>query len=401
MHRIFWAILILFLFAALLRQNWIYFILYLVAGVWIFSHWWIRHVLKHVKAERHMLYRAFTGEHIDVRLEVRNESWLPLPWLKIVEQAPLELKDQPNYHLVTSLGGHAAVDYSYRFLCKRRGYYPIGPLLITAGDLFGFSGLNWQELDPPHVTVYPQVVTLEQLGLPSRAPFGVIGSRQRIFADPARLTGVRDYVTGDSLRHIHWKASAHEDTLLVKKFQPAIALNVTVVLDMARHSYDHVRRGIFGYSEWSVTVAASVATYITQQRQPVGLISNGRDPRAGATATAVPAQQGQGHLMNVLDLLARIELNDDTPALAPWLPRQISDLSWGGTLVVVTPQVSDELLWTLHEAYRRGASVVVLVCAPQPDMRSVRARAGQLGIRVHRTIWTDDLKQMAVRELNE
>ncbi len=395
MYRIFWAVLILFLFAALLRQDWIYYLVYLVGGVWVVSHWWIRRALNRTTARRDMLFRAFAGEYIDVRLILQNGSWLPLPWLKVLEQAPLELKDQINYHYVTSLGGHATAEYNYRFYCKRRGYFAIGPLIITSGDLFGFTGLNWQEVDPPHVTVYPRIVSLEEMGLPSSAPFGVIRSNQRMFDDPARLAGVREYATGDSLRHIHWKASAHEDTLLVKKFQPAIALNVVIALDLDRGAYDHVQRGMIGYSEWAISVAGSVAAYLTRQRQPVGLVSNGYDPRAEATASPVPAHHGQGQLMNVLDLLARVELHTEGPQLAAWLPRQITDLAWGATLIVVTPRITDELLWVLHGTHRRGSRVVILACAPQPDHREMQAKADQLGVVVHRTIWEDDLKRVA------
>jgi uncharacterized protein (DUF58 family) len=206
---------------------------------------------------------------------------------------------------------------------------------------------------------------------------------------------VREYATGDSMRHIHWKASAHEDTLLVKKFQPAIALNVMVVLDLARAAYDHVPRGVIGYSEWAISVAGSVAAYLTRQRQPVGLVSNGYDPRTGATALPVPAHHGQGQLMSVLDLLARVELQKEGPELAAWLPGQITDLAWGATLIVVTPLITHDLLWVLHGAHRRGSRVVVLACAPQSDHQVMRARADQLGIVVHRAIWEDDLKRVA------
>ena len=65
-------------------------------------------------------------------------------------------------------------------------------------------------------------------------PPGAPASPQRLFEDPARLSGVRAYAPGDSQRRIHWKASAHTDELLVKKFAPAIGLNVVVVLDMNR-----------------------------------------------------------------------------------------------------------------------------------------------------------------------
>ena len=99
--------------------------------------------------------------------------------------------------------------------------------------------------------------------------------------------------------------------------------------------------------------------------------------------------------MNVLDLLARVELHTEGPQLAAWLPSQITDLAWGATLIVVTPRITDELLWVLHGTHRRGSRVVILACAPQPDHREMQAKADQLGVVVHRTIWEDDLKRVA------
>lgn len=392
MHRIFWALLILFLFAALFRQNWIYYLVYVVAGVWVLGHWWTRRVLNQVTVDRKMLNRAFMGEKIEVRLEVENHSLLPLPWLQVQEQVPLDLKDAPNYRIVTSIGSRARATYVYQLYCKRRGYYTLGPLRLITGDLFGFTTVNWEELGSRHVTVYPQVFTLQQLGLPSRSPFGSIASAQRLFEDPARVAGVRDYVTGDSLRHVHWKASAHEDTLLVKKFQPAIALNVTVVLDLNQTAYEYTGKGMMGYSEWAISVAASMASYVTDQRQPVGLLCNGHDPMTQATARPIPTHHGAGQLMNILSLLARIEMRPTEQTLATWLPAQLAAIPWGATLILVTPLLDNATLWLLHGSYRRGSNVLALLCAPQPDYLSVRAQAKRLGVTVHRTIWEQDLE---------
>ncbi len=395
MHRIFWALLVLFLFAAFLRQDWIYYLVYVVAGVWVFSYWWVRRVLKQMTVERHMLDRAFTGEKLPVRVTIQNHSLLPLPWLQVQEQVTPDLKDQPNYRVVMSVGGHTQAVYDYQLYCKRRGYYPLGPLQLRAGDLFGFSTVNWEELGGRHVTVYPQVLPLEKLGLPSRSPFGALPSRQRLFEDPARMAGVRDYVTGDSLRYVHWKASAHEDSLLVKKFQPAIALDVTIALDLNRAGYEPVGRGIIGYSEWAITVAASLASYVVDQRQPVGLICNGHDPLAEATASPVPVHHGQGQLMNILSLLARVELDTSDATLAAWLPPRLADLAWGTTLILVTPHLNEDVLWQLHGAYRRGSNALVLICAPQADYHAMHAQAERLGVTVYRTIWEQDLDQLA------
>ena len=93
MHRIFWALLILFIFAALMRQNWIYYLVYVIGGIWVLGHWWTRRVLGKLTVERKMLDRAFMGEKITVNVEIKNGSRLPLPWLQLQEQVPLDLKD--------------------------------------------------------------------------------------------------------------------------------------------------------------------------------------------------------------------------------------------------------------------------------------------------------------------
>ncbi|NJN84155.1 MAG: DUF58 domain-containing protein [Caldilineaceae bacterium] len=186
-----------------------------------------------------------------------------------------------------TVGSRAQADFRYDLYCKRRGYYAVGPMGLNTGDLFGFVEAGWQENEPIFVTVYPQVLALPDLGLPSRSPFGILPSRQRMFEDPNRLAGVRGYETGDSLRRIHWKASAHEDTLLVKKFQPAIALNVTIVLDLNRNAYPYA--SVIGASEWAISVAASIASHFIKRRQPIGMLCNGIDSVVEQMTPAMPA----------------------------------------------------------------------------------------------------------------
>lgn len=389
MHNLFWSVLILFILASLLRLDWVYYLVYVVGGVWMVSNWGVRRSFRKLDLRRDMLYNAFLGEKIPVRLQLTNRAWLPMPWLMIEDRVPLDLKETDSYRSVLSVGSHARLNHEYMLYAKRRGYYTVGPLTLTTGDLFGFAEASWQEASPVHVTVYPEVLPLYKFGLPSRSPFGTLASRQRIFEDPNRMAGVRDYASGDSMRRIHWKASAHADSLLVKKFQPAIALNVTIVLDLNREAYPS--SGAIGASEWAIVAAASLASYVVGQRQPIGLISNGLDSVSESLTQPIPMRQGQGQLISILTALARVQLHDFGQTLAEWLPRRIADLEWGATLIVVTPQLDQNALWTLHEAYRRGSNVVVLIVTPQPNFDVMRAQGSKLGVQVHRTVWEKDL----------
>lgn len=390
MHLLFFALIILVAVAILFQLDWIYYLVYVIGGVWLFSHWWVRRSLSRVEIQRNLVRHAFPGEIITARVDLANNNWLPIPWLHLQELVPFELQDLDNYRNVLSIGSRSRATYAYTLRCTKRGYYRLGPLKLDTGDLFGFVQAGWQETEPTHFIVYPRVVSIQELGLPSRSPFGTQVSRQRIFEDPARLSGVRDYVPGDTMRTVHWKASAHADTLLVKKFQPAIALNIVVVLDLNRNAYPLLHA--MGSSEWAIVAAASVASHMIERRQPVGLLTNGLDPLANHVATPIPERNGRGHLMSILSLLARIQMHSFERTLAEWLPGKLASLEWGSTLVVVTPKLDEGALWALHQAYRRGSNVVVLVCAEDRDFKLMQVQGAKLGVKLYQIIWDRDLQ---------
>ena len=78
--------------------------------------------------------------------------------------------------------------------------------------------------------VYPKIFPIAHLGIPSLHPLGETIAERRIFEDPIRVIGVRDYNPRDSRRHIHWKATARRQELQVKVFEPTTTLKVAIFL---------------------------------------------------------------------------------------------------------------------------------------------------------------------------
>ena len=379
-------ILLLFLIAVLLRLDFVFYLVYVLFGVYVGSRWWTARGLRTVEVRRRFTDHAFLGERVTVELELRNGALLPIPWLRIHETVPLVLHAPSFVRRVTSLRPRERSSIRYELDCRRRGYYPLGPLCVTSGDLFGFAEAERREAITDHLTVYPEIIPLTRLGFPSRSPFGTIKSRQRIFEDPARVSGVRDYRGGDSLRRIHWKASARQEALLVKQYEPAISLQTAIFLNLNQREYDPRRR--IDRSEWAIVVAASIASHLVAQRQAVGLMTNGRDPVAengkGAegngdgTPLPLPPRPGRLHLMKALEVLARVEPQDAEP-FRVWIQRASLPLSWGDTVVAITPTGDEETCRALHQLCRRGLNVVLVVVEPHGQFGLIRQRARQLG----------------------
>lgn len=404
-----WLLLLLTVVALLLRVEFIIYILYVVVGIYLWSRFYTPRAVKNLVISRTYTRRAFLGETVSITLTVHNDGRLTIPWVQLSESVPPELRMEEQTQRVISLRGGATDTFGYHVRAQQRGYYQLGPLRVVSGDVFGLAQQQLGYLKPDYLTVYPRIVALSHLGLPSRLPFGTVSSHQRLFEDPARPMGARQFRSGDSLRQINWKASAHTQQLLVRTFQPAISLETFLLLDLHQGDYEHIDRH---YStEWAIVVAASLASHLIQQRQPVGLMSNGVDPlrlqeeqreydevtgrllflsastarndQAVSYMTApVRPHTGRPHLMKLLEQLARVEMANTVP-FEQWAPLATLDLSWGVTILAITSRGDVATCNTMHRLARAGYNPVLIAIEPDGNFGQVRERARRLGFRAY------------------
>jgi len=385
MRHLFVFIVFLLIIASFFRFDFFFYVLYFFFGAYFVGNLWVERALRAAAVEREYTNRAFPGEHVAVRLQVRNRGLLPLPWLQLRESVPIQLKAPNSVPAVISLWPRSRQAVDYALDCHRRGYYPLGPVELRAGDLFGMLERTVTLPSTDYMIVYPRVVPLTQLGLPARTPFGSVATRQRLYEDPSRIVGVRDYQSGDSQRHIHWKTTAARGTLQVKRFEPAISVQAQLFLNLQRDEYAVARRG--PASELAIVTAASIANYLVEKRQLVGLCSNGLDPLAESTGTLALPRQGREQLTRLLDLLARVQLGQAQP-FCELLQQANLHLTWGGTAVVITGDATEELYPRLLHMVRSGYHVVLILTDPQSPVAGIRARVKSVGIVVY-GVWEE------------
>lgn len=364
---------------------------YLVAGVFLLSRWWFRRVLRQLAVERDLVERAFPGDEVTVSLRLRNPSSLPVPWVELHESLPTALAMPPSHREVVSLAPGEERTVTYELRPSRRGYFPIGALNLRAGDLLGLSDHEMVAVRADRLIVYPDVVPLDRLGLPARAPLAAQPTSTPLFRDPSRITGVRPYQPGDAEREIHWTASATAGELLVKQHEPRVARDTLICLDLDQASYPVGRRHTA--AELAVVVAASLAHHIiVREGQSVGLLTEAADPLEGGDRRfLLPDGARRSHLMAILEVLARVQVTRATP-LARLLRESTVDLPWGATIAVVTGRVTEDLLDALYHLRRTGFAVAVLVAGPDEPDRRAMDRARSLGITAHAVARPRDLE---------
>lgn len=386
MRRLLPFLIVLLLIAALFRIDFYFTLLYLLLAIVLLARLWSHNSLHQLRVARHYSNRAFQGETLTVHTTIENKGWLPIPWLEVNEALPVQLRTPPFYHAVISLRPREKRELEYKLECRRRGYFRIGDMQLTSGDLLGVTSTYQRAAPAAPLLIYPKVVPLETLGLPTRAPYPALVATYPLFEDPARVRGVRDYQRGDSPRRIHWRATAHRGNLLVKQLQPAIARDTMICLDLDEESYE---RGVrFSATELAIVVAASLATHIASvEKLPVGITTRARLPDTPASTITLPPRYEQSHLMALLELLAQVDLVDEG-AFVDRLREETATLAWGSTIVIITGRANESLLTVLDGLRRSGYAPTLIVIGAAELPIALRQRTHFMNIPTHR-VWEE------------
>ncbi|MCH5273332.1 MAG: DUF58 domain-containing protein [Lachnospiraceae bacterium] len=122
-----------------------------------------------------------------------------------------------------------------KIVCKYRGEYEIGVREVVMTDFFRLFLFRYAVSGQIKAVVLPKIVQLEELksiaDLPMLVQRDATGSRE-----PDIL--VRDYVEGDSLKQVHWKATAREQKLKVRVMTGKENQGIFVFCDTRRYSED-------------------------------------------------------------------------------------------------------------------------------------------------------------------
>ena len=257
---------------------------YVLLGVYLLSRWLARRWVHDLRGERECdATPREVGQSTEVSVTLTNTGGLPILWVLVEDlipdlaarQRPARLSVKGKRLQVVSLGARKTRTVRYAVTFLMRGYYPIGPTLLETGDVFGLHRRHRVIGKPVYVMVYPKVVPLPRYDFASERPIGEVRLQNRLFEDPTRTAGVREYQLGDPLQRVHWKVTARTGVLHCRVYEPTTLAGATILVDF--HAAGYHARGEPFRSDLVVTTAASVAYAVSVLNQQLGLASNGRD----------------------------------------------------------------------------------------------------------------------------
>jgi uncharacterized protein (DUF58 family) len=184
--------------------------------------------------------------------------------------------------------------------------------------------------------------------------------------------GMREYVPGDDLRRIVWRASARTGKVMVREAEQGITDHITIILDTDRGSHRRDGEGLSESFETGIRAAASLGIRHLREGYEVRCETNGGPltrPLRGAT------QQ-----LMLLDGLARLEPSREP--LSAVIRRLLSGNQRDAHNILITPNLGEQEAAQLKLLLNKGLSILVVALLWDDDNAETPGRAAALGCQV-------------------
>ena len=278
--------------------------------------------------------RRFTPESgavnqaVTVTVFLQNWGGLPSPaalWSEgasapLRPTAPAPFAALPAY-TASTLDEPAVQQLHYRLDTRHRGAHEIGPLTLTLADPFGCAVRRVPFGGTDTVLVTPAVFELSRVDLRLSTGDGAEQVSRRLVGAGEQDVIARKYLPGDSIRRVHWPATAKHGELMVRQDDQRNDQDAVVLLDA--HSFGvgsgsrragSSRPGAYRSGsarsrpaswpdpafEWAVSAVASVASHLMTEGYGVRLVGHEAAGRGVEDEPVYAAPHGQARALRAL-----------------------------------------------------------------------------------------------------
>lgn len=323
-----------------------------------------------LRITRHLPRRLSLDAENEVTWEVRNLGTSKVR-LRITDDLP-ETFACDELPMEATLGGRQGVTLQYHVRPALRGQFELGDTHIRWRTTLGLAVHQRRLPTRETVKVYPNVQNVRKHELLAQrhgmSAAGAMAMRQR--GKGSIFESLRDYVPGDELADIAWKATARRGRLMTRNYETDRSQNILLVLDCGRMMATQVDR--LSRLDHAINAAIMLTHVAVKQGDYIGMVAFSDE--VGAYLPPTKGQRAMSLMNEALYPLQPRLRESDYAGVCRFLALQHRKRSM---IVIFTDVVDKEASSPLLSYMARFARQHVPLCVTLRDLDVEAAAAGE------------------------
>ncbi|MGM5630558.1 DUF58 domain-containing protein [Apibacter raozihei] len=189
---------------------------------------------KGIKSHRLLPEKFSNGDKNPVHITFENNYNFTVK-LRVIDEIPFQFQIR-DFLFKVPLLSQEVKDYVYHIQPFERGVYQFGKLNVYAESPLGLIRRRYIFSEGKNIAVYPSFLQLKKYDLRAFSnqlrEYGL--KKIRRIGNTIEFEQIRNYISGDDIRNINWKATAKHHHLMVNQYQDERAQPVYSIIDKGR-----------------------------------------------------------------------------------------------------------------------------------------------------------------------
>jgi uncharacterized protein (DUF58 family) len=249
-----------------------------------------------IHGSRYTPDRMSNGDNNDIRIHIENHYTFPVK-ISIIDEIPFQFQLR-DFEIKDTLPARSEKTFRYYLKPVKRGEYSFGALNIYVQGFIGFVSRRFIFDQGKMVEVFPSFLQMrkyELLAISNRlSELGI--KKIRKIGNNMEFEQIKEYVQGDDVRTINWKATARKGNFMVNQFQDEKSQQVYCLIDKGRS----MKMPFEGMTllDYAINASLVISSIALKKDDKAGLITF-----SNKIASFLPAEKKQGQINKILQVL--------------------------------------------------------------------------------------------------
>ena len=247
------------------------FFVFIFSTVTIIDVFILFRVKKGIEAQRVLPEKFSNGDDNEVVIYLANTYSLKI-YCSIIDELPIQFQ-QRDFNIGKEISSNKKERITYKVRPLERGEYMFGALHVYASTNIGFAMRRFSFKTSEMVKTYPSFLQLKKYDLISlnqmSLQFGI--KKIRRIGNSFEFEQIKEYVYGDNIKDINWKATAKRNQLMVNQFQDEKAQQVYSIIDKGRvmkMPFDNL-----SLLDYAINSALVISSVVVRKHDKAGVFS--------------------------------------------------------------------------------------------------------------------------------
>lgn len=255
-----------------------------------------------IKASRILPEKLSNGDENPIIIRVKSKYRVPVR-IRLIDEIPFQYQKR-DFLMESQLQPHVEKEFRYTLRPVNRGEYRFGKLNVYVLTPLRLAMRRYVFCNNATVAAYPSFIQMQKYDMMAFSHHLVEYGLKKIrrIGHTMEFEQIKEYVSGDDVRTINWKATSKKGQLMINQYQEEKSQPVYQIIDKGRSMQMPFNK--MSLLDYAINTTLAVSNIVIKKQDKAGMFTFSKK-----VENRIVADRKAGHMQKIMEALYPIDTN--------------------------------------------------------------------------------------------